>query len=59
MPTKIYDLQGIKVGVIGLITEETTEGSKGFIDGKFPNYSFLKEEEISNLIVKSSKQLRN
>ena len=36
LPTRMYELQGIKIGVIGLITEETTEGSSGFTDKKFP-----------------------
>ena len=55
-PTEMYDLGGLKIGVIGLSTVETPTSTSGFIENLFPKYKFL---PYTDIVLAKSQELRS
>lgn len=58
--TEIYDLDGIKLGVIGLSTLETPQSTSGFSSSdpeiRFPDYQFI---DYKDVVIKKAQELRD
>lgn len=54
--TEIFDLGEIKIGVIGLSTEESKTSTAGFTSKLFPDYKFL---PYTDIVIQRSQELRD
>ena len=53
--TTVFEVAGVRIGVVGLITLETPETSSGFIAQYYPKYKFL---HYKRTVIKQSEELR-